>query len=393
MANTLTNIMPKILAKGLLALRERCILPGLVNMDYGSEAAQKGTTIDVPISTAISVAQVSPSNVLPAPGDTTPDLVQISLDKWYKNTPFHLTDKELTEVDRNRDFIPMQVSEAVRGIANQVNQDIFSTYTDVGNAANTAGSALDVDAIVEARKRLNISNAPNQDRAFVINHAAEADLLGETAFSQWNAAGPSSTENIQIRGEIGERFGFRWFADDDCPLHTSGTAADDATLLTNGATAVGARTVSMTYNAVKTLKAGDSFTIDGDSTMYSVAADVSLASGNTDVTFSPALKVAAANDTDIVFFAPGNGTIGVDRRIALAFHRDAFALATRPLMASASDLAMGSNMMSMTDPQTGLSLRLEVQRQYKQTTWEFDILYGVKCVRPEYACKVYSATS
>ena len=72
---------------------------------------------------------------------------------------------------------------------------------------------------------------------------------------------------------------------------------------------------------------------------------------------------------------------------------DAFALATRPLVASSADLAMGSNIMSMTDPQTGLSLRLEVQRQYKQTTWEFDILYGVKCVRPEFACKVYSGTS
>ena len=33
MANALTGVMPKILARGLLALREQAILPRLVNAD------------------------------------------------------------------------------------------------------------------------------------------------------------------------------------------------------------------------------------------------------------------------------------------------------------------------------------------------------------------------
>ena len=37
----------------------------------------------------------------------------------------------------------------------------------------------------------------------------------------------------------------------------------------------------------------------------------------------------------------------------------------------------GSQMMTVTDPDTGLSLRLEVTRQYKQTVWEFDLLWGL----------------
>jgi hypothetical protein len=44
--------------------------------------------------------------------------------------------------------------------------------------------------------------------------------------------------------------------------------------------------------------------------------------------------------------------------------------------------------MSMTDPQTGITLRLEVSRQYKQVTWEFDILWGAKLVRPELATRI-----
>ena len=116
MANTLSNIMPKILARGLLALREQAIMPRLVNGDYSSEAAEKGDTIDVPIPTAQVASAVVPAAVPTAPANNTPAKVQVSLDQWYK-TNFHLSDKDLTEVDRNAHFVPMQVSEALRALA------------------------------------------------------------------------------------------------------------------------------------------------------------------------------------------------------------------------------------------------------------------------------------
>ena len=49
MANDLTVAIPTILAQGLMALREFCVMPGLVNTDYSTDATEKGATIDVPI--------------------------------------------------------------------------------------------------------------------------------------------------------------------------------------------------------------------------------------------------------------------------------------------------------------------------------------------------------
>jgi hypothetical protein len=72
MANVLAAIMPKILARGLMTLREQCVMPRLVNGDYSAQAAQKGDTIDVPIPTAQAASAVVPSNTPPAPADTTP---------------------------------------------------------------------------------------------------------------------------------------------------------------------------------------------------------------------------------------------------------------------------------------------------------------------------------
>ncbi len=94
MVNTVSNIMPKILARGLLALREQAIMPRVVNGDYSAQAAQKGDTIDVPIPSALSVSAVSPSNTPPAPADSSPSKVQISLNNWYEAN-FHMTDKEM----------------------------------------------------------------------------------------------------------------------------------------------------------------------------------------------------------------------------------------------------------------------------------------------------------
>jgi len=95
-SNSLTNIMPKILARGLMTLREQAVMPRLVNGSYGSDAAKKGTTIDVPIPTATTAGDVTPSNTPPAVTGNTPSIVQVSLDQW-KQADFHLTDKEMVD--------------------------------------------------------------------------------------------------------------------------------------------------------------------------------------------------------------------------------------------------------------------------------------------------------
>ena len=392
MANSLSNIMPKILSRGLLALRERCVLPTLVNMDYGTEAAQKGDTVNIPIPTDSTTMVVTPSHTPSAPDDAIFDNATIALDKWYKNKAFHLTDKELTQVDRNKDYVPMLVSEAMRGIANQINTDLFSLYTSVGNQANADGSGIAVADIVEARKMLNQSNCPADNRVGVINFEAEAALLGIADFTGANTSGDAG---VRREGEIGRKYGINWFADDACPLWTSGTAQWGAGNVTAEGTK-SSRTVTLTeVDAAdsETLVAGDSITFAGDDTVYAITAGGTLPDASTlSVSISPGLKSAVAAGTNVTLHGSSANATG-DYRTGLVFHRDAFALATRPLMASSSDLSLGSNMMSMTDPISGLSLRLEVQRQYKQTTWEFDILYGVGCVRPEYAVRLATATS
>jgi hypothetical protein len=60
----------------------------------------------------------------------------------------------------------------------------------------------------------------------------------------------------------------------------------------------------------------------------------------------------------------------------------------RPLQGATQGDGYGNQIVAMTDPQTGLSMRLEVSRQHKQVVYSLDALWGVKLIRPELAVRI-----
>ena len=377
MANSLTNIVPKILADGLLALREAAIMPRLVTPDYGEEAAQKGSTIDIPVPKAQTAADVTPGPTYSSAASTTPGLVQVSLDQW-KKTDFFLTDKEMGEIDRNEHFIPMQTSEAVRALANVMDTHIHSQYTGIYGFVGTAGTVpfSTIATATDARKVLNTQLAP-MGWNIVMDPTAESQALQLAAYRDIEKAGD---RRVPIEGEIGRKLGIDHFMSQNVKTHTAGTLL---TGVIGSTTAVGASTVAIkSASATGNLLVGDIFTVAGDSQTYVVKATVSAITSTTaqNITIDPALKVIAS--------ANSQTTLKATHVVNLAFHPNAFAFATRPLMSATQALAGGNQMMQATDPVTGLSMRLEVIRQNKQDEWEFDVLYGAKLVRPELACRI-----
>ena len=386
MANELSKIMAKILARGLITLREQAVMPRLINGSYSAEAAQFGATIDVPIPTVKAAQDVNPSAAPVQGASSAPAMVQIKLDKW-KKADFFLTDKDMLEIDKNKHFMPMSISEAIRSLANQVNLDIFNEYKGIYGFTGTPGTtpfATTADAI-NARKVLHQQLAPRSDRRGVISYDAEANALALPAFQDVDKAG---SDSVKLEGEIGRKFGLDWYADDQVVTHAS-TPLTAGAATVNGAQAAGAgstdggRTgtvsIAKATNASQLVK-GDVLTLAGDTQTYVVLADVELAVGNTTVQIAPALKTAKAGGEAV--------SLKASHVVNLAFHRDAFAFANRPLVSATQGMSLGNEILSMTDPQTGISLRLEVSRQNKQVLWEFDILYGVKLVRPELACRI-----
>jgi P22 coat protein - gene protein 5 len=372
MSNDVSAVMPKILARGLMSLREQAVMPRLVNGSFSAEAAEMGDTIDVPIPVDLTAEDVTPGATAPNSTSVLAEKVQIKLDKW-KKASFHLTDKEMMEVSSHENFLPMQVASAVRALANSVNKSIHDQYRGVYGLVGLPGTTPFQSSSVEAtasRKLLLQQKAPKENRFGVLDFDAEANALDLAAFADADKAGDNS---VKIEGDIGRKYGINWYSDDHVQRHVSvvaGTPQVASTVITGNVLTVDGFT-----NGQSLPIAGDVFTLpDSGPQQYAVKSVSDLGSNKVALTVSPALPVVSIDD-DVIF--AGSHVVN------LVFNRDAFAFANRPLAHSGIGAGLGNQIMSMTDPQTGLSLRLEVSRQYKQIVWEFDLLWGVKLVRPE----------
>lgn len=378
MANTLTSILPKVLARALPVLRRNAVMPQLVTTGYSLTASQKGKTVDIEVPKALTAAAITNSNTPPSNTDVSTSTVQITMDQW-QGTDFHLSDQELTQIDIDSQFVPAQLGEAIKAVANAVDLSLLNLYKDIYNASGTAGTtpfASNANVwTTGARKFLNQNSAPMSDRYVVLDSDAEANAVALSEFQNLYATGQDDTI---LNGEIGQKLGARWFLNQGVPSFTRGTLTGSP-LVNDASYTVGETTVDIDAGSLTgTVVIGDIFTVAGDTQQYTVTANATASSNAiTGMAFTPASAVAWADNAAVTFVA--------SHAPNLAFHRGAFALATAPFAPIDPSLGMAT---SIQDPVTGLILRLEVRRDYKQTTWEVDALWGVKTVRPELAARI-----
>ena len=376
--NVFASVVPRLLATGLGVLRENAIMPQLVNSSYSAQAGMQGSSIDIPI-----VADIPAQDVVPGPysnntPDITPTHISMPLDQW-KEAAFYMTDKEMIEVMNG--YVPLQAEAAVKSLCTLIDQDLFSTYKDVYGFVGTPGQVpFSVDttpAIVSAaRVVLNKQLAPMDPRYIVWSPDAEGNATNIRAFqdASWAASG-----SVIMNGQLQQKLGFSHLMDQNAPTHTAGTATS---VTLTSSSAAGAKTVTLAA-ASGTLVYGDIITFAGHNQTYVVGGNVTLSSGGVPVTISPPLAIAVNGSSTPVAVAK----MATHQIAGYAFQKNAIAFATRPL--ESQDYGpLGAVIQSAVDPITKLTLRLEVRREHRRLRWAYDILWGKKLVRPQFACVI-----
>jgi len=379
-SNTITDLMPRIVARGLLRFREQAILPRLVSSSLSAEAARRGESIRVPISQPVAARDVTPGVAASQAPASAMQSVNVPLDNW-KSASFFLTDAEMMQIEAESSFIPLQMAEAITALANAVNESILVEVEKTGTVIGTPGevpfqtveSPTEIwhgaNAAIAARKLLNLAAAPKAGRFAVIDYEMEANALGLPQFHDAQRAGSAS---VPMEGEIGRKFGIDWFSNDLLPRNRASIARTRFAARIEADASGGDLQIAATK-----VKIGDVIIVGSGRTTstHQVTTIRPANSGkHAAITVTPVFSQAIEPNTQVAVLRP--------YRVGVVMHRDAVALAMRPLTVAGLETAVGSQMMSVSDPETGLSLRLEVTRQYKQTMWEFDILWGVKLVRP-----------
>jgi hypothetical protein len=159
------------------------------------------------------------------------------------------------------------------------------------------------------------------------------------------------------------------------PTFTKGTGAS-ATTNTAGY-AIGATVITLASAGTGTIIVGDVITFAGDTNQYVVAAgDADVSGGGTITLAAPGLRRAIPAAATAI-------TLAATSVRNAYFSNNAIILAARqPAMPEGGDAA--DDVISVTDPLSGLVFQIATYRQYRRIKYEVGLAWGVKCVKPEH---------
>lgn len=374
MANTLTAGLwynPYFYANAALdVLYKRLGLAFYVNREIERDKASgKGDTVQVRRPQSFVAANMPISEASTA--DVTPDYDNLQITKWQGNQ-FKLTDKErsLTPAE----FISDHIEPAAISVADAIDQDLASLSLEVPWIVSATASPNQTDDFANIRQTMFNNKCPlvnPNEYAYMTDGVLQNRYEKAANFVLAQNAGDTS---LQRDGQLGVKFGFRIFPNQNATTFAGGSATGGATVTgvqTKGATSLTVATIT------GTLKRGTVVTIAGDPQLYAIKADVTA---GTSYTISPALAKTTAGGEAITYTQTAATSIG------LAFHRNAFALVNQPL----ADPGPGIVSSTVVDRVSKLAVRLRVWGSggAASTFWALDCLWGFKALNPNLAVRV-----
>jgi len=380
-ASTLTNLIPYMYEGLDKVSRELVGFVPAVSRDSSAEGAALNQTINIPVVGAVSGGDIAPNTTAPDDGNFTPANVTMSISK-SRYWPIRWQAEEQLAVGQTGLLGQVQsdrFAQAVRAAVNEVETDLAALHIYASRAYGTYntqpfGTAADLSDMAQMLKLLEDNGAPGDYQA-VFGSSAWANIRGkQSVLFKVNEAG---TADLLRRGQLGDIFGVA--------LHNSAAVKTAVTAGTNNGSAatdttgyaIGSTTITLGSAGTGTILAGDIITFAGDSNKYVVkTGDTDVSNGGTIVLQEPGLRVAlAASAVTITTVA------ATDRN--MVFAKSAIALVTRaPAMPQGGDAA--TDVMTITDPVSGLAFQVCEYKQYRQIRYELGLAWGVKMVAPRH---------
>ena len=403
MANTLLT-SSVIMKESLRILKNELTFTRGVNREYDDKFGVTGAKVGATINARKPPRYVGRTGQALQVESSTETYVPITLDTQF-GVDISFSSADLTlSID---EFADRFLKPAMATVANKVDYDGLQLFKDVNNFAGTAGvlnggsvtSAQVQATILAARRKMTENGVPYNPRNIVVDPASSANMVSGLT----NLFNPSQTiSKIFNQGALGDNIlGFN-FAEDANVASFTPQAAGSLTAI-SAVPASGATTLAVTTTA-GTVPRGTVLTIAGvyainpqnrQSTgrlaQFVVTADTAVTTTGTlpiypayipSGQFATCAGVPGATATIVATIAGAVGGVGSSQN--LAFHKNAFTLATADLLLPGGvDMAERANYK-------GVSMRMVRQYDINSDMFpvRFDVLYGWKTIYPELAVRV-----
>lgn len=399
-------LTPTVITKEALRLfHNTCKFAGLIDMQYSDQFAQTGAKV----GSTINIRKPNQFTVSTGPNldiqGITETSVPLTIDtQAHVDFKFDTVDLTLT-IDEYSD---RYLKPAVSRLASYVDYQCTNMYRDVFNAVGTFGTApTTIDGYMTAKQKLQEYAAPEDDLVYQVLDPA-TQVAAVKAMSGLFQSADRISEQYKT-GKMGQALGMNWYMDQNMRKHTmgtwTGTPRVKTTVSTEGSTTLvtenwGASGNTIARGTIITLGSVNAVSPEtkqslGYAQQFVVTADATV-NGSSEATLSvyPPMYTSASGGLQTIDAFPVatasitfRGTTAQSKTENLVFHKSAFALATVDL-----ELPKGLDFASR-QVMDGISMR--ILRQYDINSdivpCRIDILFGNKCVRPEWACRVPGA--
>lgn len=297
MANSLDPYIPELWANESIAiLVENLVMANLVHTDFNSEVASFGDIVHTRQPAEFEAIRKLDTDDVTVQDASATD-IEVRLNQ-HLHTSFTIKDGEQTKGFKA--LTEEYLKPAVVSIARAVDRILLGeahqfTVNGEGIADNGLTTSNVIKYIVETRKRMNINKAHMENRNLILTPDTEAIALQTSTFHEADKVGDEGT--AMREASLGRKFGFNTFMSQNVPS-TVGMPVLSTSVLIDLADgyAIGT-TVFHVDGDGSALKVGQWLTVGG--VQHQITALGSLATEDIDVTVTPALRVAVADD-DVV---------------------------------------------------------------------------------------------
>jgi hypothetical protein len=369
--NNLSALIPILYAALQIVSRELVGFIPATSRNSTADQAALNQIIRVPITPETENQNITPGTP-PTNGGTDFSYVDMAITKNKIARPIVWSgDEQISVGSQLNQMMINQYTQAMRSLVNEVERDVCLEGTIgaimAGNVTGTAGItpfASDLTDLAKVKKLQDDLGTPLGDRHLIINTATGMALR---SLQQLTSAAHSGETDMLRRGVLNDLMGYMIRESGGFMPVNPGT---QTTITLSSNAPAGTKSIAVTA-LTGTLNIGAVIQIAGN--YYTLTAPA--VAGATTLNISPAIK------TDVASGAVA--TVLSEYLSNVAFSRDFIYLATRnPAMPQQANKSGGTllDMISITDPVSGLSFQICLFDAYRQIRIEVGLAWGVKAI-------------
>lgn len=229
----ITNFIPEVWSAAILeALRAKLVFPSLCNRDYEGDIREAGDTVHITGYNDVTVHEYVRGKAITVDDVTDKEAAVLKIDKSdYFAFKVNDLDKTQAKADLTGKFTNSAAYNMMKNVENYISNLMDAA---VSTPAKTVAVGTPADAylaVVEAGRKLDVQNVPDEGRWLVVSPDFYALLLQDSRFIEGTEAG----HNTLLNGVVGQVRGFTVVKSNNVPRKSASPDTQSILAGTNAA--------------------------------------------------------------------------------------------------------------------------------------------------------------